>query len=69
MAPSYLTRSPLAWFGAALIIFGFALKFVVPALGLPFWLVALGYFIALTGAAVLFIGWVRWASAGGKRRP
>lgn len=57
MAPSYLTRSRLAWIGIALIICGFGVKAVV---GLPAWTVPVGYFVALAGAAVLFVGWVRW---------
>ena len=64
MAPSYLTRSRLAWLGVAMIVAGFAAKYVVAATGLPVWLVPVGYFVALAGAAVLFIGWIWWKAAG-----
>ena len=64
MKPSYLTRSPYAWIGAALIVLGFAMKWVVATTGLPTWLIPVGYFGALAGAAVLFVGWVRWKAVG-----
>ena len=64
MRPSYLTRSPLAWTGGALIVLGFAMEWLVVATGLPVWLVPVGYFGALIGAAVLFAGWVRWRARG-----
>ncbi|MBM2576451.1 hypothetical protein JQC91_09040 [Jannaschia sp. Os4] len=62
MRPSYLTRSRLAWAGIALIAAGFALKAVAGALGLAAWTVPVAYFVALAGAGVLFVGWVRWRS-------
>lgn len=64
MAPSYLTRSRLAWISLFLVIAGFALKFVATATGLPMWLVPVGYFIALAGAVLLFVGWMMWKSRG-----
>ncbi|WP_281968028.1 hypothetical protein [Roseovarius nanhaiticus] len=60
MAPSYLTRSRLAWVSLIMIVLGFALKFIVAATGLPLWLVPVGYFIALAGAGLLFVGWLMW---------
>ncbi|MCK0167064.1 hypothetical protein MWU52_05835 [Jannaschia sp. S6380] len=63
MTRSYLTHSPVAWGALVAIVLGFALKFVVMATGLPVWLVPVGYFVALAGAAVLFVGWVRWKAA------
>lgn len=68
MAPSYLTRSSLAWIGIALIVGGFILKFLATALEWPIWLVPLGYFVALAGAAFLFVGWVRWKISDGAGR-
>lgn len=60
MAPSYLTRSRLAWIGMALILAGFGVKAVAGVASLPIWSVPVGYFTALVGAGVLFVGWVRW---------
>lgn len=60
MAPSYLTRSRLAWLGLALIVAGFGAKGVAGSLALPPWAVPVGYFVALVGAGVLFVGWLRW---------
>lgn len=60
MAPSYLTRSRLAWTGVSLILGGFGVKAIAGAAGLPAWSVPIGYFTALVGAGVLFVGWVRW---------
>ncbi|MFD0857596.1 hypothetical protein [Roseovarius aquimarinus] len=60
MAPSYLTRSRMAWAAICMIVLGFALKFVGTALGLPTWLVPVGYFLALAGAGLLFVGWLIW---------
>ena len=57
MAPSYLTRSRLAWLGIALIVLGLGTQ-AVPTL--PVWTIPAGYFAALAGAAILFVGWVRW---------
>jgi hypothetical protein len=65
MKPSYLTRSPYAWGGLALIAAGFAMKYVAAATGLPVWLVPVGYFGALFGAAILFVGWIRWKAMQG----
>ena len=64
MKPSYLTRSPFAWIGAALIFLGFAMKWIVTGTGLPIWLVPIGYFTALVGAGILFVGWIRWKETG-----
>lgn len=60
MAPSYLTRSRLAWTGIALILGGFGVKVVAGVVDLPVWSVPIGYFTALIGAGVLFVGWVLW---------
>ncbi|WP_316015017.1 DUF202 domain-containing protein [Roseobacter sp. HKCCA0434] len=60
MAPSYLTRSRLAWTGLALITAGFGIKAVTGPLDLPSWSVPVAYFTTLVGAAILFVGWVRW---------
>jgi len=60
MAPSYLTRSRLAWVSLIMIVLGFALKFIATATGLPVWMVPVGYFIALAGAGLLFVGWLMW---------
>jgi archaellum biogenesis protein FlaJ (TadC family) len=60
MAPSYLTRSRLAWVAVALVIAGFALKFITAIAGWPTWLVPVGYFVALAGAGLLFVGWIIW---------
>ena len=64
MTPSYLTRSRLAWLGIALIVGGFAAKFAAASAGLPAWIVPAAYFVALAGAAVLFVGWLRWKAVG-----
>jgi hypothetical protein len=62
MRKTYLTHSPVAWISLALIVIGFSMKWIVTATGLPIWMVPVGYFVALAGAAALFIGWVRWAA-------
>lgn len=60
MAPSYLTRSRVAWVGIALILAGFGVQVVSSFVELPVWLLPVGYFAALIGAAVMFVGWVIW---------
>ncbi|PRY94427.1 uncharacterized protein DUF202 [Hasllibacter halocynthiae] len=67
MAPSYLTRSRLAWLGIALLLGGFAVTAVAGAFGLPPWAVPVGYFVALAGSGVLFVGWLRWKAAHPRR--
>ncbi|MFX0541490.1 hypothetical protein ACEWPM_007125 [Roseovarius sp. S4756] len=62
MAPSYLTRSRLAWVSLLAVVAGLALTFLATATGLPRWLIPVGYFTALGGAALLFIGWLMWKS-------
>ncbi|PZX10902.1 hypothetical protein LX81_04089 [Palleronia aestuarii] len=60
MALSCLTRSRLAWTGIALVLAGFGIRAISVPLNLPIWVVPTGYFTALAGAAVLFVGGVRW---------
>ncbi|MEI4260297.1 hypothetical protein [Roseovarius sp. D0-M9] len=62
MVPSYLTRSRLAWVALVMVIAGFALTFVTAVAGWPTWLVPVGYFMALVGAGLLFVGWLAWKS-------
>ncbi|MEM8825062.1 MAG: hypothetical protein AAGF30_15750 [Pseudomonadota bacterium] len=63
MGRSYLTHSPIAWLSIVLMLVGFSLKYVVAATGWPAWLIPVGYFGALIGAAVMFVGWVMWKIA------
>ena len=60
MAPSYLTRSRMAWVSIGLIVIGLALTFIATASILPTWLIPVGYFLALAGSALLFVGWLIW---------
>ncbi|CUH12724.1 hypothetical protein JSE7799_00221 [Jannaschia seosinensis] len=60
MAPNYLTRSRLAWISLAMVVGGLVLTFVATTTGLPIWTVPVGYFVALIGSALLFVGWIRW---------
>ncbi|WP_299656202.1 hypothetical protein [uncultured Jannaschia sp.] len=59
MKPSYLTRSVLAWIAIALTIGGLALTGIAVAADLAPWLIPFGYFTALIGAGLLFVGWLR----------
>jgi hypothetical protein len=69
LQPSYLTHSKVAWASIAVIVLGFAWKFIVTVTGLPIWLMPFGYFAALIASGVLFVGWVRWRAANPARRP
>ncbi|KIT17192.1 hypothetical protein [Jannaschia aquimarina] len=64
MTRTYLTHSMLAWISMALIAVGLLIPFFAQlVVALPVWLVPVGYFLALAGSALLFVGWVRWKVA------